>query len=82
MQTASVQGALTFATVREQLAAASKLQGPRVDLAACPHIDSAGAAFLLELARRNSGRLEIINANEQVRSLLGFFQLNDVLTVV
>lgn len=55
-----------------------------LDLSSVTRADSAGVAFLLELNRRAQARgiqLRITGANEQIRSLLKFFGLNEILTL-
>lgn len=78
-----LRGDLSFsslaATVSEQL---RRPVDGSVDLAGVTRIDSAGAALLLEFARRSGGRLQLHNANEQVRRLLHFYELDEVLTLV
>ncbi|WP_420464432.1 STAS domain-containing protein [Panacagrimonas sp.] len=74
---------LTFAHMRQWLPQADALaQRETFDLADIDRLDSAGAAFLLELTRRASrhGRtLRLINAPPQVRGLLESLQLDGVL---
>lgn len=85
MSTAVIDGELSLASMPKQLGNLPKLQGTTIDMSRCPRIDSAGAAFLLELARRNTRggqKLEIINANEQARGLLRFFELDEVFAIV
>lgn len=78
-----MQQDLTLATMRDWLAKADTLAASgRVDLAGIARVDSAGAAFLLELTRRagKHGRsLEFVNAGPQLRGLLEFLQINSVL---
>lgn len=84
MSVAVIEGELSLSSMPKQLTNLAKLQGSRIDMSACPRIDSAGAAFLLELARRNAKggqKLEIINANEQARGLLRFFELDEVFAI-
>lgn len=81
---AAIQGELTFATMPRQLAALAGLSGPRIDLGGCPRLDSAGAAFLLEYARRQLApgqKLEVVNASAQALSLLRFFELDEVFAI-
>lgn len=78
-----MEGELTFARMREWLPRVDALatQGC-IDLAGVTRVDSAGAAYLLELKRRahKSGRtLELINPTQQVRGLLEFLQIDGVL---
>lgn len=84
MDTAAVQGPLTFATLAPYLRGLDQASGESLDLAACPRIDSAGAAYLLERTRRARGKgiqLRVINANQQVQNLLRFFELDEVVAV-
>lgn len=78
-----MQQDLTFATMRDWLAQADTLAASgRVDLSGVTRVDSAGAAFLLELTRRarKSGRtVEFVNLNPQLRGLLEFLQIDGVL---
>lgn len=78
-----MQGELTLPRMREWLAQADVLAaGARVDLAGITRMDSAGAAFLLELTRRarKDGRsLEFVNAQPQLRGLIEFLQIDGVL---
>lgn len=78
-----MEGELTFAGMREWLPRLDELAvRDRLDLSKIKRIDSAGAAFLLELKRRahKSGRtLELDNPSEQVRGLLEFLQIDGVL---
>ena len=85
MSTAVIEGELSLGSMSLQLGNLPKLQGTRIDMSRCPRIDSAGAAFLLEIARRNTQgaqKLEIVNANEQARGLLRFFELDEVFAIV
>lgn len=74
---------LSFATMRECLAQVDHLASEsQIDLSGVHRIDSAGAAFLLELTRRAAlgGRtLSFSGAPDQVHSLLEFLQLDGVL---
>ncbi len=78
-----IEGELTFASVRGWLDRADELVGSgRVDLARVGKVDSAGAAFLLELTRRaqkSGAQLEFVNASQPLRGLLEFLQIDDVL---
>lgn len=82
-----LSGSLTFATVepllRNGLAREiERLESDLVDLGSVDRIDTAGAALLLEIARRarTKGRsLTMINANPQVSSLLEFLRLSGTL---
>ncbi len=81
MTIVAIEGALTLATVPQFLREDSGVTD-RVDLARCTRIDSAGAAYLLEKTRRaraHGQSLKVLNANEQVRQLLRFFELDEVL---
>jgi ABC-type transporter Mla MlaB component len=79
----TLEGELTFASVREWLARADELASAgRIDLARVTRVDSAGAALLLELTRRakRDGReLVFADAGQPLRSLLEFLQIDDVL---
>lgn len=74
---------LTFAHMREWLPQAEALsKRDAFDLAQIERLDSAGAAFLLDLTRRASSQghaLKLINAPSQVRGLLESLQLDGVL---
>ena len=76
-------GELSFATVKQLLPQAEQLvTAERIDLSGVTRIDSAGAAFLLELTRRaaRQGRqLEFANSSAQLRGLLEFLQIDSVL---
>lgn len=78
-----MQGDLTLPRMRDWLAQADVLAASgRVDLAGITRMDSAGAAFLLELTRRaqkNGCTLEFVNAQPALRGLLEFLQINGVL---
>ncbi|MGQ0529169.1 MAG: STAS domain-containing protein [Panacagrimonas sp.] len=78
-----MEGELSFATVRNWLPQADTLAArSRLDLAAVTRIDSAGAAFLLELSRRAAAQgreLEFANVSAQSRGLLEFLQIDSVL---
>lgn len=79
----SLPAELTFASMRECLPRADALAGETaLDLSGIRRIDSAGAAFLLELTRlaARSGRtLNFTGAPDQVKSLLEFLQIDGVL---
>lgn len=78
-----MQGALVLAEMHAWLARADALAAQdQVDLSAISRIDSAGAAFLLELARRAQARgvqLRFRAAPPNVRGLLEFLQIDQVL---
>lgn len=78
-----MQQDLTLATMRDWLAKADDLAASgRVDLSGIERVDSAGAAFLLELtrrARKAGGTVEFVNAGPQLRGLLEFLQIDSVL---
>jgi len=79
-----IEGELTFASVRDWLARADELASQeRIDLAKVSKVDSAGAAFLLELTRRaakkGSRQIEFVNASQALRGLLEFLQIDDAL---
>lgn len=81
----SLPATLDFSTVDAVLAQADTLvAGGTLDLSGVDRADSAGAALLLELSRRARARgiaLKIIGANSQIRSLLTFFALNEILVL-
>ena len=81
----TVDGPLTFATLKAHLPALDRVAGEgTLDLARCTRIDSAGAAFLIECGRRARARgvsLNIVNANQQVKNLLQFFELDKVVAL-
>ncbi|HKY90281.1 MAG TPA: STAS domain-containing protein [Nevskiaceae bacterium] len=76
-------GDLTFPRMREWLERADELAAAgQLDLGRVEHADSAGVAFLLELTRRarSSGRdLVLANVGQDLRGLLEFLQVDDVL---
>lgn len=78
-----MQGELVLARMRDWLAQADALASrDRIDLAGVTRMDSAGAAFLLELTRRagRDGRsLVFVNIQPQLRGLLEFLQIDSVL---
>ena len=78
-----MEGELSFSTVKSWLQQTDTLvAAERIDLAGVTRIDSAGAAFLLELTRRaakNGRELEFANVSAQVRGLLEFLQIDGVL---
>lgn len=78
-----IEGELTFASVRGWLDRADELAGAgRLDLARVSKVDSAGAAFLLELTRRARQRnqpLQFANASQSLRGLIEFLQIDDAL---
>lgn len=78
-----MDGELTLARIHDWLPRADELAAQtQVDLAGVTRMDSAGAAFLLELTRRarKGGReLRFTGAPEQLRRLLEFLQIDDVL---
>lgn len=78
-----VEGPLTFATIAPHLRDLDGA-GSDLDLARCTRIDSAGAAYLLERARRaraQGSTLRVVNANQQIQNLLRFFELDGVVAV-
>ena len=81
-----IEGELTFDSVPGWLARADELaRKGRVDLARVGKVDSAGAAFLLELTRRakkGGAQLEFVNASQPLRGLLEFLQIEDALELV
>ena len=81
----SVDGPLTFATLASHLRELDRdAADATLDLAKCPRIDSAGAAYLIERSRRAKARgvsLKVVNANQQVKNLLGFFELDKVVAL-
>jgi phospholipid transport system transporter-binding protein len=76
-------GDLTFPRMREWLPRTDELAAAgSLDLGGVAHADSAGVAFLLELTRRAraAGRdLALTNAGQELRGLLEFLQVDDVL---
>ncbi len=79
-----IEGELTFASVRDWLARADELAShDRVDLSKVGKVDSAGAAFLLELTRRaarnGSRQIEFVNASQALRGLLEFLQIDNAI---
>jgi ABC-type transporter Mla MlaB component len=80
-----MEGELSFPRMRDWLAQADTLAAQaQLDLSRVTRIDSAGAAFLLELtrrARKKGHTLRLINAPAQVRGLLEFLQIDDVLAL-
>lgn len=78
-----MEGELTFACMRDWLPRADALAAQaQLDLTRVTRVDSAGAAFLLELtrrAKRNGHELRFTGAPAQVRGLLEFLQIDDVL---
>ncbi|MGH8445394.1 MAG: STAS domain-containing protein [Solimonas sp.] len=80
---ALLDGPLTFATAEPWFGRLDALTaGDTLDLGQVTHCDSAGAALLLELRRTalKKGRsLAFINAPRQLRDLVIFFGLDDVL---
>ncbi len=79
----ALSGELSFASVSADLENADELiAGERVDLSAVTKADSAGLALLIELTRRakEAGKtLRFTGAVQQVRDLIGFFDLDGVL---
>jgi phospholipid transport system transporter-binding protein len=77
--------ALTFAEVERWFARADTLAADgSVDLSGVRHVDSAGVALLLELARRaraRGARLQLLAPPEQLRGLLVFFGLADIFDI-
>lgn len=82
----SLPKSLDFSTAPAALDDADKLiASGTLDLSAVTRADSAGVALLLELTRRAQARsiqLKIKGANPQIRSLLEFFKLSEVLALV
>lgn len=79
-----LQGDLGFPRVEALLDGASDFSGDSLDLSEVTRIDSAGAAFLLELTRRAQlqGRsLRLTQVNPQVLGLLQFFKLDALLHI-
>lgn len=81
----AVDGPLTFTTLASHLhELRSEAADDTLDLARCTRIDSAGAAYLIERTRRARARgasLKLVNANQQVKNLLSFFELDQVVAV-
>jgi len=76
---------LSFSTAPALLAQADELiASGTLDLATVARADSAGISLLLELTRRAQKRgiqLKIVGANDQIRSLLKFFDLDAMLVM-
>jgi len=76
---------LGFSTVSALLPQADTLiASGALDLSGVTRADSAGISLLLELNRRAQARgvqLRMTGANEQIRSLLSFFGLDEILTL-
>ncbi|MDB5970988.1 MAG: hypothetical protein JWQ90_3438 [Hydrocarboniphaga sp.] len=85
MSATVVDGPLTFATLAGHLRELDSVaDDDTLDLARCTRIDSAGAAYLIERTRRAKTRgvsLKVVNANQQVKNLLNFFELDQVVAV-
>lgn len=79
MSTLALDGELTFATVPARLKGLSREAYDVVDVTAVSRLDSAGAALLLELARRNGGQLSVAGASAQARHLLQFLEIDTLL---
>jgi ABC-type transporter Mla MlaB component len=81
----AVDGPLTFATLGSHLRELDSVAtDATLDLAGCTRIDSAGAAYLIERSRRaraSGTALKIINANQQIKNLLSFFELDKVVAL-
>ncbi|WP_043112630.1 STAS domain-containing protein [Solimonas flava] len=79
---AALSGALSFSTAEGWFARADELAAAgTIDLANVTQCDSAGAALLLELRRRALSKgqtLAFINATPQLRGLITFFGLQNV----
>lgn len=74
--------ALTFAHAERLFAGLDALAGADcVELSAVTQVDSAGLAVLLALARRKGGKLTVVDAPEQLHSLVSFFGVDDILNV-
>lgn len=74
--------ALTFAHAERLFAGLDALAGAdRIELSAVTHVDSAGLALLLAVARRKGGRLTVADAPAQLRSLVAFFGVDGILDV-
>ena len=83
-----IEGPLDFAHVHSWLAQSEDwLAGGRplsLDLGGVTRCDSAGLALLLELSRRcrdSGAQLQLSNAPQQLRKLLSFYRLDDLLTL-
>lgn len=74
--------ALTFAHVERWFSGLDTVaDGDRIDLSAVTHVDSAGVALLLALARRRGGHLTLVDAPEQLRGLAAFFGVDGILNI-
>ncbi|HWU69316.1 MAG TPA: STAS domain-containing protein [Stenotrophobium sp.] len=77
-----LNGELRFATVPAALKQAETGVGEVLDLSAVSRADSAGIALLLELQRRAQAQgrtLRIDGASQQLRGLVRFFGLENIL---
>jgi len=81
--TQRLQGELSLASVPGRLAEADALvRAGTLDLSGVTHADSAGLAFLLELTRRaraSGASLQLVGLPPQLRSLVNFFELDNLL---
>ena len=81
----ALQGELTMHTAPTLLKGADTLIAEgSVDLAGITAADSAGVAFLLELTRQAKvagKKLTFANCPSQLRGLVDFFELNDVVAL-
>ncbi|TJY65188.1 STAS domain-containing protein [Sinimarinibacterium sp. CAU 1509] len=79
----SIHGSLSFDTVSQWLPQADAIvTDGTLDLAEVSQCDSAGAALLLELARRSKQRgspLQLINAPKQLHDFAVFFGIDTML---
>ncbi len=79
----ALSGNLDFETVASWLAQADAIVADgTLDLAEVSQCDSAGAALLLELARRSQqrgGTLKLVNAPKQLRDFAVFFGIDTML---
>ena len=79
----ALRGSLGFETVAQWLAQADMIVADgTLDLAEVSQCDSAGAALLLELARRSKQRgspLQLINAPKQLHDFAVFFGIDTML---
>ncbi len=79
----ALQGSIGFETVTQWLQQADAIVADgTLDLSAVSQCDSAGAALLLELARRARQRgtpLQLINAPQQLHDFVTFFGIDTML---
>lgn len=83
-----LEGPLDFAHVQDWLARSDEwIAGGKplnIDLGGVTRCDSAGLALLLELSRRcraSGAQLQLSNAPAQLRKLLSFYRLDELVTL-